>query len=282
MTRERLIPAAVVATVLGIGLIVLQRWVAETKFAAIVLIGVWFVVVGIGAFLFVSRRPELRLPVLGTFAAIVVGSVAIGYWTGFRDTEVDEDVVVATAEASPAERDSALAGASPEASGQGADAKPEARPERKDDGSKGGSGQDEEPAGGAEPAAEPNPPEAAREPEPEPEPEPKPKEPVALASGKFSGEDGHDGRGIATVVREANGARTLTFTEFDVDPGAKVVVWLTQDETSFDDRVDLGTLKGNVGDQQYDIPDDADLRKYDTVVLYCTPFTVRIAVAPLG
>ena len=64
--------------------------------------------------------------------------------------------------------------------------------------------------------------------------------------------------------------------------GAKVVVWLTQDETSFDDRVELGNLKGNVGDQQYAIPDSADLRRYDTVVLYCTPFTVRIAVAPLS
>jgi len=243
MTRERLVPAAVVAVILGIGLIALQRWVAETKFAAIVLIGVWFVVVGVGAFLFVRRSPESRLPVLGTFAAIVVGSVAIGYWTGFRDTEVDEDVVVATAEASGAERETALAGAEPEAS---------------------------------EPAAESNPSEPARAPKPEPE------KPVALASGKFSGEDGHDGRGIATVVREVNGERTLTFTEFDVDPGAKVVVWLTQDETNFDDRVELGTLKGNVGDQQYDIPDGADLRKYDTVVLYCTPFTVRIAVAPLS
>lgn len=50
----------------------------------------------------------------------------------------------------------------------------------------------------------------------------------------------------------------------------------------FDDRVELGGLKGNVGDQEYAIPADADLRRYDTVVLYCTPFTVRIAVAPLS
>lgn len=113
MTRERLVPAAVVAVILGIGLIALQRWVAETKFATIVLIGVWFVVVGVGAFLFVRRSPESRLPVLGTFAAIVVGSVAIGYWTGFRDTEVDEDVVVATAEASGAERSGKLRSPAP-------------------------------------------------------------------------------------------------------------------------------------------------------------------------
>ncbi len=36
-----------------------------------------------------------------------------------------------------------------------------------------------------------------------------------------------------------------------------------------------------MGDQQYEIPADADLKRYGTVVLYCTPFTVRIAVADL-
>ena len=76
--------------------------------------------------------------------------------------------------------------------------------------------------------------------------------------------------------------RELTFTDFDVDPGAKVVVWLTESETDLAEKVDLGTLKGNVGDQAYELPADVDLRRFDTVVLYCTPFTVRIAVAPLS
>ena len=75
---------------------------------------------------------------------------------------------------------------------------------------------------------------------------------------------------------------TLTFTEFEVDPGPGVEVWLTRIETNLDDRIELGGLKGNVGNQQYEIPADANLAEYDTVVLYCTPFTVRIAVAPLG
>jgi len=239
MSRDRLIPALLVAGALGVGLLVLQRWVAETKFAAIVLVGIWFALVGVAAFVFAARRPELRLPVLGTFAAIAIGTVAIGYVTGFRDTEVNENVVVATAEASESEREAGLAGG-----GQEGSAAP-AKPSRK-------------------------------------KPEPEPAKPVALADGQFTGEDGHTGSGTATYIREPNGERIVTFTDFDVDPGAKVVVWLTQDETSFDDRVELGDLKGNVGDQQYSIPDDADLRKYDTVVVYCTPFTVRIAVAPLS
>jgi len=239
MSRERAIPALIVASVLGIGLLVLQRWVAETKVAAIVLVGIWFALVGAAAFAAATRRPDLRLPVLGTFAAIAVATVAIGYFTGFRDTKVDEDVVVASAEASESERDAGLAG----------------------DGSEG----------------DPDKAETTKK-----KPEPKPAEPVSLASGQFTGEDGHAGSGTATYIREADGERVVTFTDFEVDPGAKSVVWLTQDETNFDDRVELGDLKGNVGDQQYSIPADADLRKYDTVVVYCTPFTVRIAVAPLN
>jgi hypothetical protein len=112
-------------------------------------------------------------------------------------------------------------------------------------------------------------------------PDREPTGPVELVNGDFTGADGHAGSGVATVVREPDGARPLTFTEFEVDPGPGVEVWLTRSESSLDDRIELGGLKGNVGNQQYEIPADANLAEYDTVVLYCTPFTVRIAVAPL-
>ena len=83
------------------------------------------------------------------------------------------------------------------------------------------------------------------------------------------------------MVEQPGGERVLTFTEFDVDPGVDVEVYLTPSTESVDDRVELGGLKGNVGDQQYEIPADADLREYSNVILWCTPFTVRIAVAEL-
>ncbi len=237
MTRERLVPALVLAAVLGIGLLVLQRWIAETRDAAIILVGIWFVFVGVVVLAVVSRRPELRAPLFGTLAAVVLGTVVIGYATGFKDNEVDEDVAVATERIAESDRDSALTGTSDE--GAGSDQPAEMQPD-------------------------------------------KPSEPVELSRGDFVGVDGHTGTGQATVVRGPSGNRTLTFTDFEVDPGPGVVIWLTQDESNLDDRVELGGLKGNVGDQQYELPDDADLTRYDTVVLYCTPFTVRIAVAPLS
>ena len=122
---------------------------------------------------------------------------------------------------------------------------------------------------------------AAVQAEAEPKPEPSGPANLTLASGEFAGADGHAGSGKATVIEQAGGDRTLTFTDFEVDPGAEVEVWLTPGPEETGDRIELGGLKGNVGDQQYEIPGDADLNEYGTVVLYCTPFTVRIAVAEL-
>src|SRR3954452_25024136 len=46
--------------------------------------------------------------------------------------------------------------------------------------------------------------------------------------------------------------------------------------------VDLGALKGNQGDQQYNIPGRVDLERYSTAVIWCRAFSVLFARAPLG
>jgi hypothetical protein len=219
--------ALLIAMALGAGSLILQRWVASTRIGAIALVIAWFVVVTLAALVWLRGRPELRRPVMGTIAVIALGTVAVGYWTGFRDREVDEDVLVATADA-----------------------------EMLKDG--GGKAKHE---GGRKPEA--------------------PDGPVSLAAGQLTGQDGHAGSGNAEVISSPDGERTLVFTDFDVDPGVDVQVYLTPDTEGVDDRVELGGLKGNIGDQQYSIPGDADLSRYDSVVLWCTPFTVRIATAEL-
>jgi len=45
--------------------------------------------------------------------------------------------------------------------------------------------------------------------------------------------------------------------------------------------LDLGSLKGNVGNQNYEIPADADVNALFSVVIYCSPFHVVFSVAPL-
>jgi hypothetical protein len=229
----RLLTPLVMLGLIGAGSFVLQRWVAETMDAAVVLSVIWAGVVSIPFLLAARRRRELALPIV---AALTVGALvgAFAYWYfSVRDTRVDEDVTVASIQAEGPMRTAALQG---------------------------------EPAG-----------------EPEQPPEQQaPQRPVVLAEGTFTGADGHSGTGTATVIGQPDGSRSLTFTEFDVDPGVQVEVYLVPgDGSDVSDRVELGSLKGNVGDQEYDIPVDADLMTHSTVVLWCVPFTVRIAVASL-
>ena len=45
--------------------------------------------------------------------------------------------------------------------------------------------------------------------------------------------------------------------------------------------MELGKLKGNEGDQNYDVPDDLDLSRYRAVTIWCRRFSVNFATAPL-
>jgi len=92
----------------------------------------------------------------------------------------------------------------------------------------------------------------------------------------------HSGKGKAAVVRLASGPTKLTLTDFDIDPGPQVVVRLVAGgRAEGSDYRELGDLKGTRGDQQYTIPPGTDLKRYDTVVFWCVPFTQALAKADL-
>jgi hypothetical protein len=95
----------------------------------------------------------------------------------------------------------------------------------------------------------------------------------------------HDARGIATALRLDAGDRMLTLTDFDVANGPDLRVYVVagpaRTETEVRDLVDLGKLKGNIGDQQYRIPKAVDLKRYATVVIWCRAFSVLFARASL-
>jgi len=96
----------------------------------------------------------------------------------------------------------------------------------------------------------------------------------------------HSASGTASIIRRAEGGRVLTLTSFEVDNGPDLRVYLVagpaHDESEVDDFKDLGALKGNKGNQQYDLPRDLDLDRYETVVIWCRAFSVNFARAPLG
>ncbi|CAN5896153.1 hypothetical protein BH23ACT10_BH23ACT10_02830 [soil metagenome] len=109
---------------------------------------------------------------------------------------------------------------------------------------------------------------------------------TAAASGTFV-DLVHPGSGTASVVELADGGRVLTLTGFETDPGPDLRVYLTaQDPAAADGEigefVDLGALKGNVGDQQYEIPADADVDALSNAVIWCRAFSVGFTSAALN
>jgi len=78
----------------------------------------------------------------------------------------------------------------------------------------------------------------------------------------------------------------LTLRRFNIDPGPQVRVYLVPRKVKGDGDVrrdfkDLGRLKGNKGNQQYTIPRSVDLRRYNSVIFWCVPFTTTLARANL-
>lgn len=111
--------------------------------------------------------------------------------------------------------------------------------------------------------------------------------PAALASGSFHGV-AHKTRGVATLYQLPDGKRTLRLTDFETSNGPDVQVYLVAAADASDNEtvtkagfVHLGALKGNIGDQNYDVPSDLDLGKYRAVTVWCRRFGVNFATAPL-
>ncbi len=111
---------------------------------------------------------------------------------------------------------------------------------------------------------------------------------VVLAQGRFHSV-AHDSAGTATLFQLADGRRVLRFTDFATSNGPAVYVYLIAAEDASDsaavsrvDTVDLGPLKGNLGDQNYEVPADVDLGKYRAVTVWCRRFSVNFATAPLA
>jgi len=92
----------------------------------------------------------------------------------------------------------------------------------------------------------------------------------------------HPTSGNALVLGNGTGQRFLRFESFETDNGPDLNVYLVNSAAGgVDDFVDLGNLKGNVGDQNYEIPPDVDLTIYDTVLIWCVRFSSPFGEATL-
>jgi hypothetical protein len=98
---------------------------------------------------------------------------------------------------------------------------------------------------------------------------------------------GHDARGTALVIDAAASNTYVRFEDFEVENGPDLKIYLSRAKADAPeaelaaDFVDLGGLKGNVGDQNYLVPASVDLSEYRSVVVWCRRFSVGFAVAPI-
>ena len=110
--------------------------------------------------------------------------------------------------------------------------------------------------------------------------------PVTLSKGRFQNIEHHTS-GSAAVIELPNGSTILRLEDLDTLNGPDLKVYLSEspagaDPSTFDDGfVSLGDLKGNRGDQNYDIPSSANLNKLQSAVIWCERFSVGFGVAPL-
>ena len=114
-------------------------------------------------------------------------------------------------------------------------------------------------------------------------------EPEALYTGKLDGKI-HQTSGRATIYKSADSKQYLRLSDFATSNGPDVHVLLAKaDDKTLDqeivkgdfDIVELGALRGNQGDQNYDLPGNVDLNKYQAVVVYCERFHAIFGVARL-
>ncbi len=105
---------------------------------------------------------------------------------------------------------------------------------------------------------------------------------VTLSQGQFEGFDRlHNAAGTAQIV-EVSGQKYVRFSEdFNVTNGPDLFVHLGKDG-KYAAQANLGKLKGNVGSQNYLIPDSINIDDYNEVWVWCRAFAVPFGKAELN
>ncbi len=109
-----------------------------------------------------------------------------------------------------------------------------------------------------------------------------------VAEGAFRSLE-HETTGTAKILQAQDGTRILRFEDLSTSNGPQLVVMLSATPatesswTAYDDgaHVILEPLRGNRGSQNYDIPEDVDLSRYKSAVVWCKRFSVGFGAAPL-
>ncbi|MEM9034676.1 MAG: DM13 domain-containing protein [Actinomycetota bacterium] len=111
---------------------------------------------------------------------------------------------------------------------------------------------------------------------------------ITLAEGTFMGSGRYDVEGRAVVLNDGTEQRFLRFEDFNSDNGPDLDVYLSAAPAGStgselqEDWILLSELRGNIGDQNYELDPSIDLDRYQTVVIWCTRFSAEFGSAQLG
>jgi hypothetical protein len=106
-----------------------------------------------------------------------------------------------------------------------------------------------------------------------------------LASGMFASQ-AHETKGTAQLL-SVGGKTFVQLKDFHTSNGPDVHIYLVKgtqgspDEVNKNGFIDLGTIKGNIGDQNYEVPAGTNLDEYKSVSVWCKRFFVGFGGAPL-
>ena len=260
ITRFEIIVGAVIALVM-LALVLIEPSILEAPFEngwtlLFTFGGTALAAIAFGVMLWFRVPPVVRMIVL------VVPFVIVNWWLispYFRDEVVAEDFSTSISE----QLESAdQAPVDPAAAATG-DAEEE-------------SATDEQDATADEPASE----ESGVD-----EPVSEPSGPVLLGAGQFVGLAGHEGTGDAAIFQNEDGSLVLRFENFDIENGPDLEVYLVPgaNQTSLPEgSIHLGALKGNIGDQNYVLPDGTELAPGSyTALVWCEAFSVEFVGATI-
>jgi hypothetical protein len=103
-----------------------------------------------------------------------------------------------------------------------------------------------------------------------------------IRTGSFigAGDGFHNAEGLAKVIQLGDGSLILRLENFRSTNGPNVHLYLATDKAA-SNFIDLGRLKANNGNQNYNIPNGTDLSKYNIALIWCKDFSVLFGSAQL-
>jgi len=105
--------------------------------------------------------------------------------------------------------------------------------------------------------------------------------PITYAGSFVGVGDGiHDAQGKAYTISLDDGTNVLRLENFQSTNGPDLYVYLATDDKA-SDFINLGELKANRGNQNYEIPHNSDLTKYNKVLIWCKAFGVLFGSAEI-